>query len=146
MLYDQERRYGIPIGRRTIDLPAVARWIHDVIASGKLRASEDEGPAGDSSPALERQRAAKAELYELDLAERRSELVQRSEVIRSYTLVADELRALAQDIERQYGGDAQGRVISAIDRMILAFGRELEAAQPPAPATTEAEAHDDADE
>jgi len=133
VLYDQEELYGVPVGRAVISLPAVARWIHETIAAGRILAPTDDKHS-EVSPALERQRAAKAELYELELAERRRELVPRPEVLRTWQTITDELRALAQDAQRRWGDDAHARVIDAIDRLISAFELELK----PAPGTSPA--------
>ena len=71
--------------------------------------------SGDGSPALERYRAARADLAELDLEERRGDLVDRREFQALLLRTAHILRGLGESLQRQYGPDAQGLLDEAID-------------------------------
>lgn len=121
ILDEQAQRYGIPVGEATIDLAAVARWIHDLLAAHGRRilagdsASEiwdamQEGPsaAEDSpaSPALERKREVEYQLRLRDLAERDQQLVSREKTRQGLAVAAGIFKAFGDTLQRQFGADA----------------------------------------
>jgi len=71
--------------------------------------------AGRSDPELARYRMARAELAELDLEERRRNLIPREEVHRVMEAVATALRSAALVLEKQYGDQAREILEDALD-------------------------------
>ena len=117
---EQGQTYGLPIAGKTINLPALARALHRFIAEHwtSLRAAKDDGvgaPAEPASPELERWRRARADMAELDLEQRRGDLVDRREFQALLLRTAHILRGLGESLQRQYGPDAQGLLDEAID-------------------------------
>ena len=109
-IVEQASRYGLPFGGRSIDLSAVVRALHGFLArhSHKL-AGVDDDPlmSGNDSPALEQYRKAKAEHAELDLAERRGELMPVDRTREGMAIFAGHIRNATEVLRRQYGPDAQ---------------------------------------
>jgi hypothetical protein len=58
VINEQASRYGLPFGGPKINLPVLARALHDFLAANavKLAREEDELMVGGNSPALERYR------------------------------------------------------------------------------------------
>ncbi len=71
------------------------------------RAGADPDMAGADSPALEQYRAAKARLAELDLAQRRRELLPVGELRQAHAVVSDTLRRAGESLGRMFGAAAQ---------------------------------------
>lgn len=67
------------------------------------------------SPGLERYRLAKAQLAELELAERRGQVVKVDAAKDVLTRWADVLRRLAATMKQQFGREAEEHVFDAID-------------------------------
>lgn len=113
ILHDQADRYGLPLRGATIDLAAVLRRFHDLLAEhgGKITADPDEA----DSPALERKREAEADLKELDLAERRRELVHRDLMRQQLAAIAALLRRAGEQLERKHGPAAKQLLVQALD-------------------------------
>jgi len=129
VLNDQADRYGLPIRGRTIDLPAVVRWLHDFLAANarKLAGSDDEDPAvaGASSPYMEEKRKWDAKRSKLAFEEATSQKIDRQAVRAAYSAVADVLRRAGEALRKQHGNDAQkilndalGDADATIDRML----------------------------
>jgi hypothetical protein len=109
VINEQARRYGIPFGGATINLPDVVRALHDFLAENAQRLNQDDVLlAGDgvSSPALERYREERALLARLDRLEREEQLVARDEVREGLARVASLLRTAGETLERLHGADA----------------------------------------
>ncbi|HEX8553254.1 MAG TPA: hypothetical protein VF695_00980 [Sphingomonas sp.] len=132
-LHEQAERYGLPIGGPTIDLPKLARRLHDFLAenAAQLAKEPDELMVGGSSPALERyreERAALARLDRLDRLERENVLLPRDQVREALGRIAAVLRAAGESLQRQYGGGAAELLHEAIDdaerEMKRTFGEE----------------------
>lgn len=113
ILHDQADRYGLPLRGATIDLGAVLRRFHDLLAEhgGKITT---EAAAADS-PALERKREAEADLKELDLAERRRDLVHRDLLRQQLAAVASLLRRAGEQLERKHGPAAKQLLVQTLD-------------------------------
>ena len=75
----------------------------------------DSGDGQPPSPALERYRAARADHAELDLEQRRGDLVDRREFQALLLRTSHILRGLGESLQRQYGPDAQGLLDESID-------------------------------
>ncbi len=106
---EQRERYGIPIGR-TIDLRLLALWLHDFLAKhSKLLKGQSGGEGTEAvlSPALERQREARAKMAELELAEKEGELVNVAELHEQRTYGINKLRKCGEKLERRYGSGAK---------------------------------------
>lgn len=126
VLREQRERYGIPIGR-TIDLRLLAVWLHDFLAKHskllKGAQSDAENPEAIVSPALERQREARAKIAELELAEKEKSLVNVELMMPWLDKMASIIRRAGERIERQYGAEPK----AILDESINAFRREVEA-------------------
>jgi phage terminase Nu1 subunit (DNA packaging protein) len=106
VLDEQASRYGLPILGKTIDLSAVARWLHEFLAANaaKLRPdnADDELLAGDSKWA-ERLRMERALLVRLERRQREGQLVDRDRTHQCWTRVAGVLHRCGEVLQRQYG-------------------------------------------
>jgi hypothetical protein len=122
-LADHAARFGIPVGGPDIDLGKVARWIHDFLAEQAARKIEDEEEfAGPDSPALERLRQLKGDLAELQLQERRRELLPRFEVHQMLGALAARLRDAMEKIDRRGGAEFTDCILQALN----GFKQELD--------------------
>ncbi len=119
---------GMPVERvgraYRFDHRAVRQWM---IAAGhasqgavleavrERKAETDPDMSGPTSLAQERYRLAKAELAELDLAERRKELVPRHEVHLVMGQVAGVLRTAGGVLQKRWGAEARQVLDRALD-------------------------------
>jgi len=118
VIAEQASRYGLPFDGPFVCLPDLARALHDFLAANarRLAADPDDPFADDSdSPALERWRAAKADLADLDLAERRRQLVPREQIHTLLGQIANLLRSAGDDLQRHHGPDAHAILDEALD-------------------------------
>lgn len=116
ILDEQAQRYGIPLGEATIDLAAVAQWIHDLLAAhGRRILAAQDGTAAEeiwehenepASPALERKREVEYELRLRDLLERDGELVSREKTRQGHAAASAVFKQFADTLQRQHGPDA----------------------------------------
>ena len=88
----------------------------DAGADAELWAAAAAGD-GTSSAALERWRTAKAGLAELDLEQRRGDLVDPREFNRLLLRFTTILRGCGETLQRQYGADAQSLLDEGIDEI-----------------------------
>lgn len=127
----QADRHGIPIRGRTIDLPAVVHWIHDLLAKfgQKLTSLEDTDPLlqGTSSPALEQYRAMKAKLAELEVGRQSGELIRRAKLEPAFALLTNILREAGETLRRGYGEDAASVLNEAMDEWDRGWKEQLNA-------------------
>jgi len=117
-LNEQSRSYGIPIGGRTIDVPAVIRWLHDFLAENarKLARVDGEDPmSGPTSPALERWREEKWRLARLERMEREQTLLPRDLVHEGLGAMATILRRAGEQLQRLHGPNAARILDEALD-------------------------------
>lgn len=143
---EQADRYGVPLRGDTIDVGNVLEWLHDFLAKhGRtiLAQSPDdlllEGASQQLKDAYVREqikeKAAKAKLAELDLAQRSGELVLAAEIHDHLTRFASILRRTGEALQRRFGPDAQ----RILDKGLDDCDREIEArfgATPPTQAAT----------
>jgi hypothetical protein len=119
VLQEQADRYGLPFGGATVDLPALARALHDFLAENALKlAREDDDPllnGGTSSPALERYREERAALARLDRLERERVLIPRDRCREALGRVAAILRSAGDTLGRQFGPGATELLYEALD-------------------------------
>lgn len=140
VLQEFQIRYGLPVAERTIDLSAVVRGLHDLIARNAHRirpvadtADDDpdvDAPAG-SSPALERLRAAKADREEMLRDIMRGDLAKVEEVSAALAILATRLRRAGETLQRHYGNDAADLLNDALNESMGLIRRKL---APPATA------------
>jgi hypothetical protein len=127
-LNEQAARYAIPIAGATIDLAAVARWLHDFLAKNARNLGTDSADpllaAGGSSPALERYRDERANLARLDRLEREHTLVDRELSHQAWQRVAGVLHRCGEVLQRQFGPAALRLLNQALedgDREVVAL-------------------------
>ncbi|MCX7429006.1 MAG: hypothetical protein NTW96_25690 [Planctomycetia bacterium] len=110
-LGDHFRSFGVPVDGRTIDLGAVAYWLHQFLSDNARRlAAPDDGDLllyGADSPALEKLRLVKLALLELDLGERQGSLLPRDLVHDDLMLIAGVIRGAGQILQRRDGWKGQ---------------------------------------
>lgn len=95
-----------------------------------LPMSDDPLMDGSDSPALERYRAAKADLAELELATKRKELMPTGAVLETAQAFTTPLRALIQRWERRLRREEAQELRSAVERGIKKVeGLKVEAAK-----------------
>lgn len=111
ILGEQAERHGIPLDGRTIDLAAVARWIHDFLAenAATLGKNSAKGRAADE---LERLRRAQADEKEMRNAVRRGELRHVDDVRRTFEFVANVIRKASAELRVEFG-DRPHEILSA---------------------------------
>jgi hypothetical protein len=118
VINEQAKRYGIPFGGATVNLPDVARAFHDFLAENAVRLNQDDALLngdGASSPALERYREERALLARLDRLEREEQLVSRDEAREGLARIANLLRTAGETLERQHGADAADVLREALE-------------------------------
>jgi len=106
VINEQATRYGLPFGGPTINLPALARALHDFLADNalKLAREADELMQGaGNSPALERYREERAALARLDRLERQMQLLPRDQVRQALGRIAAILRSAGDALQQQFG-------------------------------------------
>jgi len=109
------------------DGPALVAW---ALARERLNATSDPMLTGGDSPNLERYRAAKAELAEMDAGERRAELVAIDELIQWW--LADVAGPIKKAIE-QLPEDGRAIMTAALERAIEAVDGKQPDTTPDAP-------------
>lgn len=126
ILHDQARRYGLPLLGPTVDLSRIAEWLHQSIADGRWRIVDPESDeammGGENSPALERWRAHKADLAEIELMERRREIFRADAVRQGLAILAGLMRGAGERLVHKCG-EAAGRIFND---MIEDFERQTE--------------------
>jgi hypothetical protein len=117
VLQDQAQRYGIPFGGATVNLPAVARALHDFLADNAVKLARDDDPLmqGSGSPALERYREERAAMARLDRLEREGSLVPRGEVREALGRIAAIIRGAGDAMQREHGLTAAEILYEALD-------------------------------
>ena len=122
---DAERRAG---KRLELHLPSVvAAMVEEAEGASRPRTEEEmllSGEGGDS-PSLERLRRAKAELAELDLAERKKSVITRSAVLEALAQAHGGLRALIERWERRHRESEAQELRDAIHRGMKALTRAV---------------------
>jgi hypothetical protein len=108
VLSDQAERYGIPLDGSTIDLAAVAAWLHDFLAANSHALNASMARADE----LERVRRAQAEKYELENLVRKRELRHVDDVRRTFEFVGQVFRKASMEL-RQAFGDAAYRILES---------------------------------
>ena len=94
-------RYGIPVGTASIDLAAVAAWIHTHLTELSRR-PKVTGPT-ELGDALEECRRLRAQLLQLDVDKRQGTLVDRERSHQCWSRVAAALQQFGDTLGQQYG-------------------------------------------
>ena len=117
-----ERKRGRAVVLRARDY--VRAWCEHKIAEARLPADGDELLAADGtdSPALERYRAARAGLAELELHERVGRLIPRDEYRAAGTRLSSHIQAAGMDLQVKFGPEAHQILEERLDE----FDRDLD--------------------
>lgn len=126
VLREQASRYGLPFGQRVVNLPQLAKAIHDFLATHArlLSRGRDEDELileSAPSPALERYRDEKAKLARLDRLEKEKELIHRDDLDEVMQRMAVVLRNTGELLQRQFGNDASEVLNDALDDLLKAI-------------------------
>ena len=99
----------------TYDASEVVKWVR---ATCKPEvASDDPLMSGSDSPALERYRAARADLAEMDAKERRKQLVDVDQFTEWYASnVGHPIRKAIELLQIRFGADAAAIIVKAIEK------------------------------
>lgn len=128
-LQDVERRHGLPCTGRYIDLPSLLRALFDLLAEHAHRipakGATEPGFSEAESPALERKRAADADIAEMRRDELAGRLLSVEEVRRVLSLTAREIRRGIERLGRKHGPNAQKVIQDALDRALRQFDSGL---------------------
>jgi len=131
VINEQAARYKLPIGEKTINLPAFVRAVHDFLA-GNARALarqviEDDPmlASGGDSPEMRRYRAAKASLAELDLDERRQTLLPRERVHQALFRWGTLIRRMGERLTKRYGPEIAGDINDTLAACARVIDSEL---------------------
>ena len=100
VLVEQADRYGIPFSTSVIDLPAVLKSFHDFLSKNKFSFGKD-------TDLRTRYDAARASKIELEIAERRGNVMQRDELQAGWQVIGHAIRRAGETLGRQFGADAQ---------------------------------------
>lgn len=111
VISDQAERYGIPLDGATIDLTAVAAWLHDFLAANSHALNASTARADE----LERVRRAQAEKYELENQVRRGELRHLDDVRRTFEFVGQVFRKASTELRQAFGDGAYRILESAVE-------------------------------
>jgi phage terminase Nu1 subunit (DNA packaging protein) len=106
------RQQGMPGRKGSWDLPEVVAWLR---TRGPWRIRQQPVAQADptdpmlfgTSPELERYRKARADLSEIELAERRRAIVPREKVHTAFGVVAGHLRRAGEQLARKHGEPAR---------------------------------------
>jgi hypothetical protein len=117
LLNEQADRDGLPFGGPTVDLPRLARALHDFLADNamKLTREDDELMQAPASAALERYREERAALARLDRLEREAVLLPRDDARDALGRIAAILRGAGDALQRQFGPAAVEILYEALD-------------------------------
>lgn len=118
VIRDQARKLGLPMGAATIDLNILLPALHDLFSRISASEAATGWSAASGSPngiavddADSRLKMAKAEIAELDLAQRTGQLVKRSDVQQCYAVIAQSMRKASELIGRHHHGAEARRIL-----------------------------------
>ncbi len=98
---------GMPGTRRRYDLREIYQWnVKWIEKRLSRRGEDDEMLSGDSSPELERYRAARASIEEIKLERERGNTIDRARARIGLGRIADLLRGVGDVLQRQFGLEA----------------------------------------
>lgn len=118
VLDDQFRRYGVPVGAKSINLAEVCRWLHNLLAQhgpAIEKAQRGGGKEGEPS-AIEQVRLEKLQTARLERLKAEGELVSRGMIHEGLGEYASRLRQLGEEVQRvASGAEAVELVNAALD-------------------------------
>jgi hypothetical protein len=114
VLKEQEAATGIPCGGSLISLPAVVRKWHDLLATHKYDKEIDEF-AGASQDVKDEHVRLKNVLLNMDIDERKKELIPRAEMHKALGEFAKFIRDLGESLYQEFGAEAQRSVEHALE-------------------------------
>lgn len=91
--------------------------------------AEEAALQGDDTPALERLRAAMADIKELDLARMRGEMLDRDEIRAAWAPVAEVMRRAILELGKQYGPAAAELINDALEEAIGVVEKTTDSSQ-----------------
>lgn len=107
VINEQAALYGIPFDGATIDLPAVVRKLHDLLAEHGRKILAAEDPEGDPDTDLKRIKAVRQKFaHQRDLGE----WIAREDVHAGMAIFAEAIRRASERLQREHGPDA-GRTL-----------------------------------
>lgn len=110
---------GMPAKKGHYDLREIYQWnVKWIEKRLSRRGEDDEMLSGDSSPELERYRAARASLEEIKLDHARGNTIDRGRARIGMSRIADILRNVGDVLQRQFGDEAFRLVDDAIVEMV----------------------------
>lgn len=120
---------GMPGSKGSYDLDAICEWLYtDGPRAPKQHAAldtDDPMLAGGDSPQLERYRAAKAALAELELEERKGSLLSRDKALTAYSRLSPILLRLGESLGKMFGARATEEVNEAVDKWVTVVKDEF---------------------
>ncbi len=107
----------------TYSAPALLQWM---VERAKAEAAGDPLLVGSDSPSLERYRAARADMVELELQTKRGQLLDLESFYEWWGVAAGLLRRRLEMLQRLYGAEAAALVTDGLDDL----ARSLEERRP----------------
>lgn len=118
--------YGLPVGGPTIDVPELARWLHDWLAEHKQSLSElvstEDLPEGEAKTLQGKLLAEKVaqlkhrnQLLQTQLAEKQQQLLPRDQVHDMLVRAAQLLRGAGDRLYKRHGQEAGDILAHALD-------------------------------
>lgn len=109
-------KQGMPGEPGAYELPAISAWLRGKGPWRQHAKIESDDPllSDGDSPGLERYRLAKAELAELELAERKKSLIERGKVRIVFSRLAAVLKRMGEEIGIEFGDRAAVAVREAM--------------------------------
>jgi len=135
VILEQADRYKLPLRGKTLNLRHVIRAFHDFLARNKhaLAAADADDDAllsaGADSPELERFRAARADLAEMERDERRGKLISADRLREICTEVGATIKSARKRLVKKFGRPAGEILDDAIHNLRDVADRECHADQ-----------------
>ena len=107
--------YGFPVRGKTIDVTAVVRHLHNFLVDKGSVLQAKASAVAEADSEIQRQRAAKADILEMERDEKRGTLLPRSLVHDMHVRFAARLRKAADSLGRRFGAEAQRVLADALD-------------------------------
>lgn len=134
VLLEQAERHGLPVAGASLDLVAIVRGFHDFLSRHRHRLLADDPDEtlmqSGEGPTLERWRLAKAQLAELDLLERRAQLIDMDGIRAALGILGGVLRGVGEKLQRHFGQGAADIFNDGIDDFQRAVETQFEAPKP----------------
>ena len=113
-IYSHHDDFGFPCRGRQIDVTEVIRHLHRFLVDNQSVLADASGSAADANSEMVRQRAAKADLLEMERDEKRGHLLPKSVVHGLHVQFAARLRKASDQLGRRFGAKAQSILQDAL--------------------------------